>query len=181
MAERGYRRRRRPALAPHSRAPFHQWNNARCYVQCVANTTTALASKSHEIMNPANMRQPRAFDIAPRSTNSIRLGSTSCPVGCSTGEFDVRDGASGPIPMVEEATPHLGLAIGAGRAFLCLGLGGRRFFIAYSCSLTIAAYGVIPCNHRAVCATGRRLYFRNRSLAASIIRAWTVVSRSRAS
>jgi hypothetical protein len=33
----------------------------------------------------------------------------------------------------------------------------------------------------AVCATGRRLYFRNRSLAASIIKAWTVVSRSRAS
>jgi hypothetical protein len=36
-------------------------------------------------------------------------------------------------------------------------------------------------DHRTVCATGRRLYFRNRSLAASIIRAWTVVSRSRAS
>jgi hypothetical protein len=33
----------------------------------------------------------------------------------------------------------------------------------------------------AVCATGRRLCFRRRSFAASIIRAWTVVSRSRAS
>src|SRR6516162_4645604 len=36
-------------------------------------------------------------------------------------------------------------------------------------------------DHRAACATGRRLYFLNRSLAASIIKAWTVVSQSRAS
>jgi hypothetical protein len=34
---------------------------------------------------------------------------------------------------------------------------------------------------RAVCVSGRGRYFRNRLLAASIIRAWTVVSRSRAS
>ena len=100
------------------------------HVQCVANKATALASKSHEIINPANMRQPRAFDIAPRSARSILLGSTSCPVGRSTDAFDVRDGPSGPVPMVEEATSPLGLAIGAGRAILCLGLGGRRFFIA---------------------------------------------------
>jgi hypothetical protein len=73
------------------------------HVQCVANKATALASKSHEIINPANMRQPRAFDIAPRSARSILLGSTSCPVGRSTDAFDVRDGPSGPVPMVEEA------------------------------------------------------------------------------
>jgi hypothetical protein len=41
--------------------------------------------------------------------------------------------------MVEEATLPLGLAICACRA-LCLGLGGRRFFMAYApYSLTIAA------------------------------------------
>ena len=39
--------------------------------------------------------------------------------------------------MVDEAISFLGLAIGAGGAFLCLGLGRRCFFIAYSCTLTI--------------------------------------------
>jgi hypothetical protein len=38
--------------------------------------------------------------------------------------------------MVEEAISFLGLAIGACGAFLCLGLGRRCFFIAYSCSVT---------------------------------------------
>jgi hypothetical protein len=119
--------------------PVEVWINrvsAQCaarfsHVQCVANKTTAPASNSHEVINPANMRQPRAFDIAPRSASSILLGSTSCLVGRSTGAFDVGDDPSGPVPMVEEATSPLGLAICDGRA-LCLGLGGRRFFMAYA-------------------------------------------------
>jgi hypothetical protein len=35
------------------------------YAQRVANSTTAPASNGHETMSPANMRQPRAFDITP--------------------------------------------------------------------------------------------------------------------
>jgi hypothetical protein len=50
----------------------------------------------------------------------------------------VRDDSSGPVPVVEGAISRLGLAIDAGRAFLCLGRGRRCFFIAYSRSLTIA-------------------------------------------
>jgi hypothetical protein len=120
--------------------PVEVWINrvgAQCaarfsHVQCVANKTTAPASNSHEVINPANMRQPRAFDIARhRSASSILLGSTSCLVGRSTGAFDVGRDPSGPVPMVEEATSALGLAICDGRA-LCLGLGGRCFFMAYA-------------------------------------------------
>jgi len=77
------------------------------------------------------MRQPRAFDIPPRSESSILLGSTR-----STGAFDARDDPGGPVTMVEETISPLGLAIDAAPAFLCLGLGGRCFFIAYSCSRT---------------------------------------------
>ena len=50
----------------------------------------------------------------------------------------MRDDSSGPVPVVEGAISRLGLAIDAGRAFLCLGRGRRCFFIAYSRSLTIA-------------------------------------------
>jgi hypothetical protein len=64
------------------------------------------------------MRQPRAFD------SSILLGSTR-----STGAFDARDDPGGPVPMVEETISPLGLAIDAARAFLCLGLLGRCFFM----------------------------------------------------
>jgi hypothetical protein len=117
--------------------PVEVWINrlsAQCaaplsHVQCVANKTTAPASNSHEVINPANMRQPRAFDIAPRSAGSILLGSTSCLVRRST--CALGDDPSGPVPMVEEATSPLGLAICDDRA-LCLGLGGRRFFMAYA-------------------------------------------------
>jgi hypothetical protein len=64
-------------------------------------------------------------------------------VGRSTGAFDVRDDPTGRVPMVE-AISRLALAIDAGRA-LCLGLGRRCFFIAYSCSLTIvASSGKLP-------------------------------------
>jgi hypothetical protein len=111
-----------------------------CYAQCAANSTTAPASNSHEIITPANMRQPRAFDIPPRSESSIFLGSTNGLVGRSTGAsdvvgrsigtFDVRDDPTGRVAMVEETISPLGLAIDdAGRPFLYLGLGGRCFFI----------------------------------------------------
>ena len=136
----GYRSHRR--ISPNnSRHMFPDQLLARSgrYAQCVANSTIAAASNSHEIIKPANMRQPRAFDIPPRSGSSILLGSTNGLIGRSTGAFDVRDDPSGPVPVVEEAISPFGLAIDAGRAFLCLGLGGRCFFIAYSCSLTIAA------------------------------------------
>jgi len=59
-------------------------------------------------------------------------------VGRLTGAPDVRDDPTEPVPVVEETVSPLGLAIDAGRAFLCLGRGRRCFFIAYSCSLKIA-------------------------------------------
>ena len=65
---------------------------------------------------------------------SIFLGSTSCVGARSTDAFEVRKDPSWPVPMVEEAISFWGLAVGAGGAFLCLGLGRRCFFIAHSCS-----------------------------------------------
>src|SRR6516165_2319179 len=59
------------------------------YAQCVANSTTATASNSHEIINPANMRQPRAFDIPITSESTVLLGSSSVLVGRSTGGLDL--------------------------------------------------------------------------------------------
>ena len=104
------------------------------------------------------MRQPRAVDIPPRSESSVVLALTSGLAGCSTGAFDVvgrststfdvRDDPTGRVPMVEKTVLPLGLATDAGRA-LCLGLGRRCFFIAYSCSLTIVA-------RRANCQGGLR-------------------------
>jgi len=144
------------------------------YIQYVANSPITPASNSHEIIITANIPHPRAFDM-PRSESSILfgsttcaggrsilLGSTSCVGGRSTDAFEVRNDPSWPVPMVEEAISFLGLAIGAGGAFLCLGLGRRCFFIAYSCTLTITvrradrqkAFGVMRACLRALGSLG---------------------------
>ena len=113
------------------------------YVQYVANTTTTLASSSHEIINPANVIQPRLFVIAEtvagllnfasasNASFSLRAGVTSCLVARST-TFDGRGDATEPVPLVEGNSQALSLGstpIDTGRAFFFRGRGGRLFFM----------------------------------------------------
>jgi len=124
------------------------------YVQYFANMTTTLASSSHEIINPANVIQPRAFVIAETVARlfnfasasiapfSLSAGVTSCPVARST-TFDGWGDATEPVPLVEGNFRALSLGstpIDSGRAFFFRGRGGRLFFMAYvPYTLTIAA------------------------------------------
>ena len=116
----------------------------RGYVQYFANMTTTLASSSHEIINPANIIQPRAFVIAKTVAGLLTVASACVPsfgarvtcgaVGGLTTGFDGRGDATGPVPMVEDKSPTLPLAslpIGAGRAFRFRERWGRLFFMAY--------------------------------------------------
>ena len=106
--------------------------------------TTTLASSSHEIINPANVIQPRAFVIAKTVAGLLTVAAAcilsflgrvaSCAVAGSTTAFDGRGDATGPVPMVEGKSPTLPLLstpIGAGRAFRFRGRWGRLFFMAY--------------------------------------------------
>jgi hypothetical protein len=108
--------------------------------------TTTPASSSHEIINPANVIQPRVFVIPETVADLLTVASacipsfcvsvamSSCAAAGSTTAFDGRGDATGPVPMVEDKSPILPLAsttIGAGRAFRFRGRWGRLFFIAY--------------------------------------------------
>ena len=143
-----------PILGALLRCPWMVRRGALGYVQYFANITTTLASSSHEIINPANVIQPRAFVIAETVARlfnfasasiapfSLSAGVTSCPVARST-TFDGWGDATEPVPLVEGNFRALSLAstpIDSGRAFFFRGRGGRLFFMAYvPYTLTIAA------------------------------------------
>src|SRR6516225_1936109 len=114
------------------------------YVQYFANITTTLASSSHEIINPANVIQPRAFVIAETvagllnfasaciASFSLSAGVTSCLVARSTTAFDGRSDATEPVSLVagnSQALPLGSTPIDTGRAFFFRGRGGRLFFM----------------------------------------------------
>ena len=116
------------------------------YVQYFANMTTTLASSMHEIINPANVVQPRAFVIAEIVAGLLNFASaciasfsrsagvTSCPVVRSTNIFDGRDDSTERVPIVEGTSWPLPLGstpIDTCRAFFFRGRGGRLFFMAY--------------------------------------------------
>ena len=119
--------------------------------------TTTHASSSDEIINPANVIQPRAFVIAETvaglfnfasasiASFSLSAGVTSCPVARSTTSFDGRGDATEFVPLVEGDFQALALGwtpIDTGRAFRFRGRGGRLFFMAY------VPYTLIPILHQ---------------------------------
>ena len=113
-----------------------------CHVQCVAKKTTTLASNRYEIINPANIPQPRAFVIAAtvstRSGSSIVLASVAGLL--TVASACIRGGASpetAPAPegSDEDKSPTLRLpSIAIGALRFLRGRGGRPFFMAASSS-----------------------------------------------
>jgi hypothetical protein len=102
--------------------------------------TTTPASSSHEIINPANIIQPRAFVIPEAVAGLLTAASAcvpsfsisarvpSCPVA-----FDGRGDATESVRMVEDKSPTLPLAstlLDAGGAFRFRVRMGRLFFMA---------------------------------------------------
>jgi hypothetical protein len=128
------------------RCPWMERRGVLGYVQYFANMTTTLASSRHEIINPANVVQPRAFVIAEIvvgllsfasaciASFSLSAGVTSCPVARSIAAFDGRGDSTERVPLVEDTSWALPLGstpIDTCRAFFFRGRGGRLFFMAY--------------------------------------------------
>ena len=120
--------------------------------------TTTLASSSHEIINPANVIQPRAVVIAEAVADLLNSASaciaffsvsavvTRCSVARSTTSFDGRRDETEPVPPVEcnsQALPLGSTPVDTGRAFRFRGRGGRLFFMAYV-SYTLQSPQALP-------------------------------------